>query len=173
MVPVFVLLFVALWIPLPGDLFYVFTLCYFVLVFFSSFSIAITSFEEERELVLVLFVRLFNLRLFWFCQFPLPLGVWEGLRLWHILDFSLTLFAYVQADLDRRNLSMLEDKFCLSVHLASQLFLYCYCSQYWKQLNIWANAWQNLQNGMCAQRRLRSACASAQSDHSLRCALNG
>ena len=28
-------------------------------------------------------------------------------------------------------------------------------------------------NGMCAQRRLRSAWASAQSDQSLRCALNG
>ena len=27
---------------------------------------------------------------------------------------------------------------------------------------IWASAWQNLQNGMCAQRRLRSTLASAQ-----------
>ena len=33
-------------------------LCYFVLVFFSPFSIAITPLGEERELVLVLFVRL-------------------------------------------------------------------------------------------------------------------
>ena len=33
----------------------------------------------------------------------------------------------------------------------------------------WAASWQNQQNGMCAQRRLRSACASAQSDQSLRC----
>ena len=32
----------------------------------------------------------------------------------------------------------------------------------------WASAWQNLQNGMCAQRR--SAWASAQSDQSLLCA---
>ena len=30
-------------------------------------------------------------------------------------------------------------------------------------------SWQNQQNGMCAQRRLRSAWASAQSDQSLRC----
>ena len=29
--------------------------------------------------------------------------------------------------------------------------------------------WQNRQNGMCAQRRLGSAWASAQSDQSLRC----
>ena len=36
------LLFVALWFILRGDLFYV--LCYFVLVFFISISIAITSY---------------------------------------------------------------------------------------------------------------------------------
>ena len=33
---------------------------------------------------------------------------------------------------------------------------------------IWAALWQNQQNGMCAQRRLRSAWASAQSNQSLR-----
>ena len=43
-----VLLFVALWFILRGDLFYVLTLCYFVLVFFSPFSIAITSLREEK-----------------------------------------------------------------------------------------------------------------------------
>ena len=43
------------------------TLCHFVLVFFSPFSIAITSLGEERA----------NLSAFWF---SLPLGVWEGLR---------------------------------------------------------------------------------------------
>ena len=39
--------------------------------------------------------------------------------------------------------------------------------------SVWAASWQNQQNGMCAQRRLRSAWASAQSDQSLHCALNG
>ena len=34
---------------------------------------------------------------------------------------------------------------------------------------IWAAAWQNQQNELCAQWRLRSAWASAQSDQSLRC----
>ena len=34
---------------------------------------------------------------------------------------------------------------------------------------IWAAWWQNQQSGMCAQRRLRSAWVSAQSDHSLCC----
>ena len=33
----------------------------------------------------------------------------------------------------------------------------------------WAASWQNQQNGMCAQRRLRSAWASDQSAQSLRC----
>ena len=45
---VVVLLFVALWFILRGDLFYVLTLCYFVLVFFSPFSIGITSLGNER-----------------------------------------------------------------------------------------------------------------------------
>ena len=36
-------------------------------------------------------------------------------------------------------------------------------------LHIWAAEWQNQQNGMCAQRRLRSAWASTQSDRSLCC----
>ena len=45
-VPVLVLLFVVLWFILRGDLLYVFFS--FVLVFFSPFSIAITSLGEER-----------------------------------------------------------------------------------------------------------------------------
>ena len=55
------------------------TLCYFVLVFFSPFSIAITSLGNERANLSALrtFVRF---ALVWFCLFPLPLGVWEGLR---------------------------------------------------------------------------------------------
>ena len=46
---------------------------------FSPFSIEITSLGEERANLsafrtCVLFV------LVWICRFPLPLGVWEGLR---------------------------------------------------------------------------------------------
>ena len=44
---VLVLLFVALWFVLRGGLCCVLTLCYFVLVFFGPFSIAITSLGEE------------------------------------------------------------------------------------------------------------------------------
>ena len=73
-VPVLVLLCVALWFILRDDLFYVLTLCYFVLVFFSPFSIAFTS----RELILVLFVRMFDLCLFGFIGFLLLLVSGKG-----------------------------------------------------------------------------------------------
>ena len=46
-VPVLVLLFVALWFILRCDLLYVFP-CVILFVFFSPFSIAITSLGEER-----------------------------------------------------------------------------------------------------------------------------
>ena len=54
-------------------------MCHFVLVFFSPFSIAITSLGEERTNLSVCrtFVRFV---LVWICRFPLPLGVWVGLR---------------------------------------------------------------------------------------------
>ena len=68
-----VLLFVALWFILRGDLFYILPCVILFLCFFSPFSIAITSFGEERA-------NLSAFRTFvWFCLFPLPL-VWEGLR---------------------------------------------------------------------------------------------
>ena len=66
-VPLLVLLFVALWSILRGDLSLALC-CYFVIVFVSLFSIAITSHGEER-LILVLFVRLFNLCMFGFVCF--------------------------------------------------------------------------------------------------------
>ena len=69
-------------------------LCYFVLVFFSPFSIAITSLGEEGASAFRTFVRF---ALVWFCLFPLPLGILEGLRfvIWHSLDFSRTFFFLV------------------------------------------------------------------------------
>ena len=47
-VPVLVLLFVALWFILGGDLFYVFPCVILFLCVFSPFIIAITSLGEER-----------------------------------------------------------------------------------------------------------------------------
>ena len=78
-VPVLVLLFVALRFILRGDLFYVLTLCYFVLVFFSLFRIAIASLGEERA-NLSPFRTFVQFVLVWFYRFLLPLGVWKGLR---------------------------------------------------------------------------------------------
>ena len=46
---------------------------------FSPFSIAITSFGEERA-NLSAFCTSVRFVLVWFCWFPLPLGVWEGLQ---------------------------------------------------------------------------------------------
>ena len=48
-------------------------------MFFSPFSIAITSLGEERA-NLSAFHTFVRFALVWFCLLPLPLGVWEGLR---------------------------------------------------------------------------------------------
>ena len=50
-----------------------------VLVVFIHFSIAITSLGEERA-NLSAFHTFVRVVLVWTCRFPLPLGVWEGLR---------------------------------------------------------------------------------------------
>ena len=71
-------------------------LCYFVLVFFSPFSIAITSLGEERA-NLSAFCTFVLFALVWFCLFPLPLRVWDGLRLVHSLDFFLTFLPFFLA----------------------------------------------------------------------------
>ena len=65
-VPVLVLLFVALWFILRGDLFYVLH-CVILFLSFSVFS-ALPRLGS-RELILVLFVRLFDLCLFVFVCF--------------------------------------------------------------------------------------------------------
>ena len=54
------------------------TLCHFVLVFFSPFSIAIISLGEDRA-NLSAFYTFVRFVLVWICLFPLPLGAWEGL----------------------------------------------------------------------------------------------
>ena len=71
-------------------------LCYFVLAFFSPFSIVITPLAEENA-NLSAFRTFVQFVLVWICLFPLPLGVWEGLRLLisHSLDLSITFFSTV------------------------------------------------------------------------------
>ena len=67
-------------------------LCYFVIVFFSPFSIAITSLGEERANLSAFrtFVRFPLVR---FCLFPLPLSVWDGL--WLVIVALPGLFSYL------------------------------------------------------------------------------
>ena len=48
-------------------------------MFFSPFSIAITSLGEERANIGA-FHAFVRFALVWFCLFSLPVGVWEGLR---------------------------------------------------------------------------------------------
>ena len=55
------------------------SVCHFVLVFFSPFSIAITSLGEERA-NLSAFRTFVRFVFVWICRFSLPLGVWEQLR---------------------------------------------------------------------------------------------
>ena len=93
-VPGLVLLFVALRFILLGDLFSL-ALCYFVLVFFSPFSIVIASLGEERA-NLSAFRTFVRFAFVWFVCFLFLLvsGKGCGLWLWHSLDFSLTCFAF-------------------------------------------------------------------------------
>ena len=87
------LLFVSLWFILRGDLFYVLT-CVFCSCVFSVHLALRLPLLGKRELILVFFVRLFDLRLFGFvCFFFLLVsGKACGLWLWHSLNFSLTIF---------------------------------------------------------------------------------
>ena len=55
------------------------SVCHFVLVFFSPFSIAITSLGEERA-NLSAFRTFVRFVLVYICRFPLPVGVLEELR---------------------------------------------------------------------------------------------
>ena len=48
-------------------------------MFFSTFSIAITSLGEKKA-NLSAFRTFVQFALVWICLFPIPLGIWEGLR---------------------------------------------------------------------------------------------
>ena len=87
-----VLLFVALWFYFTRRFVLCLTLRHFVLVFFRTFSIAITSLGEERS-NLSAFRTFVRFVLVWICRFSLPLGVWKGLR-FVIVAFS-GLFSYL------------------------------------------------------------------------------
>ena len=76
-------------------------ICYFVLVFFSPFSIGITSLGEESA-NLCAFRTFVRFALVWFCLFPLPLSVWKGLR--HVIATLHGLFSYLFGVPRKKNL---------------------------------------------------------------------
>ena len=76
-VPVLVLLFLALWFILRGDLLYVFP-CVILFLCFSVLLVLRLPILGKRELILVLFVRLFDLCLFGFVGFLFLLGSGKG-----------------------------------------------------------------------------------------------
>ena len=90
-----VLLFVALWFILWGDLFYVLP-CVILFLCFSVLLALRLPRLGKRELILVLFVCLFTLCLFGFVSFLFLLvsGRGYGLWLWRSLGFSLTIFFF-------------------------------------------------------------------------------
>ena len=91
-VPVLVLLFFCFVVYSIRRFVICLALCYFVLVFFSPFSIAITSLGEERA-NLSAFRTFVRFVLVWVCLFPRPFGVWEGLRL--VIVALPGLFSYL------------------------------------------------------------------------------
>ena len=76
-VPMLVLLFVALWFILRGDLLFVFP-CVILFLCFSVLLVLRLPRLGKRELMLVLFVRLFDLCLFGFVGFLFLLGSGKG-----------------------------------------------------------------------------------------------
>ena len=122
LVPVLVLLFVALWFILQGDLLYVFP-CVILFLCFSVLLVLRLPRFGKRELILVLFIRLSGLCLFWFVGYLFLLGSGKGcgLWLWHSLDFSLTFFVIVALP---------------------ELFSYLFFQYYKKNINI-LRKWHN------------------------------
>ena len=125
-VPVLVLLFVALWFILRGDLSYVLTWCYFVLVFSVLLALRIPRLGK-RELVLMLFVRLFDLCLFGFIGFLLVSAKSCGLWLSHSLDFSLTFF-FIQCLLSV--ILAFQRKLCIGIIYLLGWRYILFCNQY-------------------------------------------
>ena len=90
-VPVLALLFVALWFILQGYLLYVLP-CVILFLCFSVLLALRVPRLGKSELILVLFVPFVRFALVWFCLFPLPLGVCEGL--WFVIVALPGRFSY-------------------------------------------------------------------------------
>ena len=86
-----ILLFVALWCILRGDLFYILPCVILFLCF--SVLLALRLPRLGKRANLSAFRTFDRFVLVWICRFPLPLGVWEGLH-FVVLDISLTFSFY-------------------------------------------------------------------------------
>ena len=136
---------------------------YFILGFYGNSivsSIVITLSEEDGASwalclpILWLFLThicliVFSIVIRWTSPFP-NLGV-SGVFFSFLFDFFIEIPVWSDAAFCRIW------AFC-GVRFGSALFAYV------PFMHIWATSWQNQKNGMCAQRRLRSAWASAQFD---------
>ena len=80
----------------------------------------------------------------------------------HRRDMTVKLFTVNQSKQTKLSVSLF-DCWCNCLNVGTQVMLFPIINY------ISAAAWLIQQNGMCAQRRLRSAWASVQSDQSLRC----
>ena len=97
---------------LRGDLFYVLP-C--VLVFFCPFGIAITSLWEESA-NLSAFRTFVRFVLLWICRFPLPLGIWEGLRFVIVAlpgFFSYPFLCFLHKNMCQREISCSKKKLAI------------------------------------------------------------
>ena len=124
-VPVSVLLFVTLWFILRGGLLYVFP-CVILFLCFSVVLVLRLPRLGKRELILVLFVRLFGLCLCRFVDFLFLLGPGKGcgLWLWHSPDFSLTFFLSLWHSLVF-SLTFFYCDICLSLFVPHLSFFWC------------------------------------------------
>ena len=87
-----VLLVVALWFILRGDFFKVLPFVIMFLCFSVLLALRLPRLGK-RELIFSNAFRTFvRFALVWFCLFPLPFGVWEGLRL--VIVANPGLFSY-------------------------------------------------------------------------------
>ena len=160
-VPVLVLLFVALWFILRGDLLYVFP-CVILFLCFSVILVLRLPRLGKKELILVHFVRLFDLCLFGFVGFLCLLvsGKGCGLWLWHSLDFSLTLFFHLFAYVKGYDFSR---KYYLGIHIVNleNTVLSTSCRSYHEECtDLYIYTYHDLVESQCSPRKFRFGVSS-------------
>ena len=121
MVPVLVLLFVALWFILRGDLLYVFPCVILFLCFSVLLVLRLPRLGKRANLsAFRTFVRFV---LVWICRFPLPLGVWERLRFVIVAFPGLFSYLVLTAFLDEANNFHPSIKFTAEISTKQHVFL--------------------------------------------------